>query len=324
MSSSVLKICCFGWVCLFGIAYIFGALAVSTTARERDKHITQLFVTFIKAQLILLLFNVCMYRRIMGLFEPQVNLKTDEDLTGVLPAYSNRSKSRLLAPAVFAKPLLLLFLLLIHASWMFYYVLVKDDPHWLALVVFVSCAIYFHALFFMFIAMLVEGLAFVLRVRRDSTGVRRLLVDKNSHTLFALGLAVLLTTAGLVVTTQPPIVRDVSVRIKNLPDELQGFKIALLTDLHIGPTVGHWRVQRIVDITNMLKPGRCQVFNCYEFSLQFSTIFADVVAIAGDLVDGSVRLLKGAAAPLEKISSKYGTFFVTGNEWFTYKLAKKQ
>ena len=219
----------------------------------------------------------------------------------------------MLAPADFAKALLLLFLLFIHASWLFYNVLLGDDPHWLALVVFVSCAIYVHALIFMFIAMVVEGLAFVLRVRRESTGVRRLLVDKNLHTLFALGLAVLLTTAGLVVTTQPPIVRDVSVRIKNLPDELQGFKIALLTDLHIGPTVGRWRVQRIVDITSMLKPGQCQVFKFCEFSLQFSAVLTDVVAIAGDLVDGSVHLLKGAAAPLAKMSSKYGTFFATGN-----------
>ena len=84
MSSSVLKIYCFGWVCLFGIAYIFGALAVST-ASEQNKHNTQRFVTLIKAQLIMLLFSVCIYRRIMVLFEPQVTIKAKENLTGVLP-----------------------------------------------------------------------------------------------------------------------------------------------------------------------------------------------------------------------------------------------
>jgi hypothetical protein len=39
----------------------------------------------------------------------------------------------------------------------------------------------------------------------------------------------------------------------------------------------------------------------------------DIVAITGDLVDGSVRKLKEHVAPLEQLKSRYGSYFVTGN-----------
>ncbi len=40
---------------------------------------------------------------------------------------------------------------------------------------------------------------------------------------------------------------------------------------------------------------------------------ADLVAITGDLVDGSVAELGAHVAPLSRLSSRYGSFFVTGN-----------
>jgi predicted MPP superfamily phosphohydrolase len=40
---------------------------------------------------------------------------------------------------------------------------------------------------------------------------------------------------------------------------------------------------------------------------------ADVVALTGDLVDGSVQRLSGDVEPLAGIRARYGRFFVTGN-----------
>ena len=40
---------------------------------------------------------------------------------------------------------------------------------------------------------------------------------------------------------------------------------------------------------------------------------ADLIAITGDLVDGSVRQLSSHTAPLAQLSARHGTFFVTGN-----------
>ena len=38
----------------------------------------------------------------------------------------------------------------------------------------------------------------------------------------------------------------------------------------------------------------------------------DMVLLTGDLVDGRVESLKRAAEPLSRVMSKYGNFFVTG------------
>lgn len=53
------------------------------------------------------------------------------------------------------------------------------------------------------------------------------------------------------------------VHIENLPGHLDGFTIALATDVHVGPTVGRERVEEIVRTLN--------------------TLDADIVAIVGDL-----------------------------------------
>ncbi|KAL8578690.1 hypothetical protein ACOMHN_045679 [Nucella lapillus] len=43
-----------------------------------------------------------------------------------------------------------------------------------------------------------------------------------------------------------------------------------------------------------------------------------VFVVTGDLVDGTVRSLKGAASPLARVTATHGKFFVTGNhEYYT-------
>uniref|UniRef100_A0A914WK93 Calcineurin-like phosphoesterase domain-containing protein n=1 Tax=Plectus sambesii TaxID=2011161 RepID=A0A914WK93_9BILA len=317
MWSPTWKAYCLLWICVFAVIYGISVIAIKSASADAKGSTTRFFLV-IKAQLIMLLASVIIYKRTVALFEPHSNVKSDEsyELANApvemhrMPNRKTASISRvirLLAPINFARVVLLLFFIFAHCCFFMYYILVNDDPSWVALISFVSSAVYIHVAIFTIIAIAVELFAALIRVRPESTGMRRLLVDKNSHTLMAIGLALMLTFAGLFVTSQPPAVVEVSVPVENLPAELQGFKIALLTDLHIGPTVGRWRVQRIVDTTNKIEP--------------------DVVAIAGDLVDGAVHMLKGAAAPLATLKSKFGTFYSTGNHeyyhgnidnWFTY------
>src|SRR5207342_983023 len=68
---------------------------------------------------------------------------------------------------------------------------------------------------------------------------------------------------------------------------------AQITDVHVGPTIKGDFVQRIVERVNGLG--------------------ADMVAITGDLVDGSVLDLAPHTAPLAGLQSRHGTYFVTGN-----------
>src|SRR5438128_3247190 len=64
--------------------------------------------------------------------------------------------------------------------------------------------------------------------------------------------------AGLVIglwrARRPAMVRVVDVPITGLPSDLEGFRIAQLSDLHVGPTLKRDFVERVVDTTNGLKP----------------------------------------------------------------------
>jgi predicted MPP superfamily phosphohydrolase len=106
-------------------------------------------------------------------------------------------------------------------------------------------------------------------------------------------LTALITALGFINARRVARVRDIDVPIAALPAALHGFTIAQITDVHIGPTIGRDYVDAIVAAVNELD--------------------ADVVAITGDLVDGSVRQLASDTAPLARLASRHGTFFVTGN-----------
>jgi predicted MPP superfamily phosphohydrolase len=86
---------------------------------------------------------------------------------------------------------------------------------------------------------------------------------------------------------------DVNIPIDNLPDALEGFTIVQISDVHVGPTIKRDYVAAIVEAVNELQP--------------------DVIAVTGDLVDGSVRELAAHTAPLAELRSRHGTYFVTGN-----------
>jgi uncharacterized protein len=112
------------------------------------------------------------------------------------------------------------------------------------------------------------------------------------------GVAVLIASAavtlvGLWNARRSAAVVDVDVPIANLPAALDGFRIAQISDVHVGPTIKHGYVSAIVRSVNRLQ--------------------ADMVAVTGDLVDGSVADLAKHVAPLADLSSTHGTYFVTGN-----------
>ena len=106
-------------------------------------------------------------------------------------------------------------------------------------------------------------------------------------------LATAITLIGFFNARRTAAVRHVEVPIAHLPVALQGFTIAQLSDLHVGPTIKRAYIERIVGKVNGLN--------------------ADLVAITGDLVDGSVAELRRHIAPLADLRTRHGTFVVTGN-----------
>jgi uncharacterized protein len=96
----------------------------------------------------------------------------------------------------------------------------------------------------------------------------------------------------------PPDLLRVPVRLRKLDPGLDGFRIAVVSDIHLGPLTGPAHTARIVRMINETSP--------------------DLVAIVGDLVDGTVDELGAAAEPLQDLVSREGAFFVTGNhEYFS-------
>jgi uncharacterized protein len=81
--------------------------------------------------------------------------------------------------------------------------------------------------------------------------------------------------------------------LERLPAALDGLTIVQVTDVHVGPTLGRAFVEEVVRRVNELEP--------------------DIIAITGDLVDGSVKELADAVAPLAALNARLGTYFVTGN-----------
>ncbi|MFI1292417.1 metallophosphoesterase [Streptomyces sp. NPDC020792] len=95
-----------------------------------------------------------------------------------------------------------------------------------------------------------------------------------------------------------PRVKRVTVPLAKLPRAAHGFRIAVVSDVHLGPVLGRGFAQKVVDTVNATQP--------------------DLIAVVGDLVDGSVKDLGPAAAPLAGLRARHGAYFVTGNhEYFS-------
>jgi uncharacterized protein len=108
-----------------------------------------------------------------------------------------------------------------------------------------------------------------------------------------LAAALMVTLLGAWNARRTAAVVRVDVPVIDLPAALHGFTIAQISDIHVGPTIRSAYLQAIVDRVNRLG--------------------VDMVAVTGDLVDGSVADLAHHVAPLATLKSRHGTFFVTGN-----------
>ncbi|MCX2184461.1 metallophosphoesterase [Streptomyces sp. SKN60] len=126
---------------------------------------------------------------------------------------------------------------------------------------------------------------------------RRLFVNRvvsGSAAAVALGTV----GYGTYGVLRGPRVKRVTVPLAKLPRGAHGYRIAVVSDIHLGPILGRAHTQRIVDTINATQP--------------------DLVAVVGDLVDGTVANLGPAAEPLARLKARDGAFFVTGNhEYFS-------
>jgi uncharacterized protein len=103
------------------------------------------------------------------------------------------------------------------------------------------------------------------------------------------------TMAGYAMAFQPNnlVLERKQVRLPKLPSAFDGFRIVLLTDLHLHPFTTANVIRRTVEMSNALKP--------------------DLVLLGGDFVCGSAEAAFELAPILERLDAKHGVFAVLGN-----------
>jgi predicted MPP superfamily phosphohydrolase len=142
---------------------------------------------------------------------------------------------------------------------------------------------------------------FVLTLLRDVVLLGARLLLSGSHVELwiegsaqaTLYLALFITLAGLIIARRLPGVIEIKIPVFDLPRALHGFSIVQISDVHVGPTIKRGFVEGVVRRVNELK--------------------ADMIAVTGDLVDGSVQQLSVHTAPLAGLTARHGAYFVTGN-----------
>ncbi|WP_308120868.1 metallophosphoesterase [Paractinoplanes bogorensis] len=124
-------------------------------------------------------------------------------------------------------------------------------------------------------------------------GIERRLLLARGAAIFAGLTAAGVTGYGVKTALGNPQIARVQVPLAKLPRAMDGTRLAVVSDIHLGPLTGINHTRRIVDVINSVQ--------------------ADIVCVVGDLVDGSVAELGRLAAPLAEIQSRQGAYFVTGN-----------
>jgi uncharacterized protein len=127
----------------------------------------------------------------------------------------------------------------------------------------------------------------------EKPGIERRLLLARSAAIVAGLTAVGVTGYGVRTALGPPQLARIQFPLAKLPRALDGTRLAVVSDIHLGALTGVHHVGRIVDLIN--------------------SVNADIVCVVGDLVDGTVEELGRLAAPLSGIRSRLGAYFVTGN-----------
>lgn len=127
----------------------------------------------------------------------------------------------------------------------------------------------------------------------DRPGIDRRLLLARGAAIFAGLTAAGVTGYGVKTALGGPQLDRVQIPIPKLPRAMDGTRLAVVSDIHLGPLTGSQHMNRIVSMIN--------------------SVDADVVCIVGDMVDGTVEELGRFAEPLRDIRSRQGAYFVTGN-----------
>lgn len=114
-------------------------------------------------------------------------------------------------------------------------------------------------------------------------------------TVVSVVVALVVTGYGRWMSAHPR-VNAYTYSSAQLPAEFDGFTIAFLSDVHLGPAIDGGFLARVVDDVNAAKP--------------------DLIVLGGDFADGTVPALANDIEPLRNLRATYGVVAVSGNHEF--------
>ena len=123
--------------------------------------------------------------------------------------------------------------------------------------------------------------------------VAALVVGARIAAVAVLAVALVLVAYGVVEARRVPRVREREIRLAGLGADLDGLRVAVLTDTHFGPIDRSRWSARVVEVVNGLRP--------------------DVVVHVGDLADGSVARRHAQVDPLGDVRAPRGRYYILGN-----------
>jgi uncharacterized protein len=137
-----------------------------------------------------------------------------------------------------------------------------------------------------YLSMAWVSFALVLTLVRDVL----LLAGMHMRVLAVVVGAFIALVIGAAVALRGPRIVTLDLAVENLHPDLDGYRIAQISDLHVGRTIRRTYVARVAELCQSLKP--------------------DLVALTGDMVDGGVKQLAPHVAPLAGLPN---AFFILGN-----------
>jgi predicted MPP superfamily phosphohydrolase len=120
-----------------------------------------------------------------------------------------------------------------------------------------------------------------------------ILIKSRDANLGIFILSLFSVAVGVYLALRGPIVKKVNLYFPGLSKDLEGIKIAQISDLHVGSIVRKRYVKDVVFKTNSLLP--------------------DFICLTGDIFDGAVKHLKNEIQPLSNLKAKYAKYYITGN-----------
>jgi len=125
--------------------------------------------------------------------------------------------------------------------------------------------------------------------------IPRLFLKANTSviTLTALSISGIVCIYSLFNTLRAPVLKKVQIEYKNLPSQLDGFKIVHLSDLHLSSAKSLKWLEEIVERVNTLSPN--------------------LICITGDLIDADILKSEEFHNILKNLKASHGVFAVSGN-----------